>query len=141
MTRPGQPPPPPPPDPFDADWSVTRTAVENLGPWRAIWQAHREPDAFARRCASDAIDAIDTALAALHHIRAGWITEIRQADDQSAARADELLARMRDGPPGLPCQVPGDRRKDLQTSPRSQDSVAIISRGEDEGRAPGEAAR
>lgn len=88
----------PDPGPFDADWSATRTAVENLGPWRAIWDTRREPDAFARRCAADAIDAIDTALAALHRIRAEWVSEIRQADDQSAARADELLARMRDGP-------------------------------------------
>ena len=127
-----------PPDPFDADWPVTRTAVENLGPWRAIWDTRREPDAFARRCASDAIGAIDTALAALHRIRAEWVTQIRRADDQSAARADELLARMRDGPLGLPCQVPGDRRKDLQTSPRSQDSTASVDRGEDSGRAPGE---
>jgi hypothetical protein len=127
----------PDPGPFDADWSVTRTAVENLGPWRAIWQAHREPDAFARRCASDAIDAIDTALAALHRIRAEWVTQIRRADDQSAARADALLARMRDGPLGLPCQVPGDRRRELQTSPRSQDSTASVDRGEDEDRAPG----
>ena len=70
----------------------------NLGPWRAIWDTRHEPDAFARRCASDAIGAIDTALAALHRIRARLITETRQADDQSAARADELLARTRDGP-------------------------------------------
>jgi hypothetical protein len=84
------------PDPFDADLSALRTAVDNLGPWLAIWEARTEPDARARRCASDAIDAIDAGLAALHSIRAGLITEVRQADDQAAARADALLA-LREG--------------------------------------------
>ncbi len=127
----------PDPGPFDADWSVTRTAVENLGPWRTIWQTRREPDAFARRCASDAIDAIDTALAALHRIRAGWITEIRQADDQSAARADELLARMRDGPQAMPSR---GRRQRTQTSPRSKSARLHSSETGDSGRAPHEEA-
>ena len=90
--------PDPAPDPFDADLSAAREGVEYAGVARAIWEPRREPDAFARRCASNAIDAIDTALAALHRIRAEWITEIRQADDQAAARVDALLAQMRDGP-------------------------------------------
>ena len=83
------------PDPFDADLSAIQTAVDSLGPWLAIWQARREPDAFARRCASDAIGAIDTGLAALHRIRAQLVSQVRQADDQAAARADRLLARTR----------------------------------------------
>ena len=66
--------------------------------WTGIWEARREPDAFARRCASDAIGAIDAALAALHRTRARLITETRQADDATAARADALLARTRDDP-------------------------------------------
>jgi hypothetical protein len=74
--------------------------VDNLGPWLAIWQARTEPDAHARRCAADAVNSIDTALAELHGIRAELVTQLRQADDQAAARADALLARTRDGPPG-----------------------------------------
>ena len=73
MTRPGQ---APGPDPFDADLSAAREAVDYIGVGRAIWDARREPDAFARRCASDAIDAIDTALAALHRIRAEWVSQV-----------------------------------------------------------------
>ena len=55
-----------PPDPFDADLSALHTHVDNLGPWLAIWSARTEPDAHARRCANDAMDAIDAALAGLH---------------------------------------------------------------------------
>ena len=87
-----------PPDPFDADLSAVHTAVDNLGPWLAIWQARREPDAHARRCASQTVGAIDATLAGLHGIRARLVTETREADDQAAARVDELLARTRDGP-------------------------------------------
>jgi hypothetical protein len=79
---------------LDADLSALRTAVDSLGPWLAIWEHRAEPDAHARRCASDAVDAIDQALAALHAIRAWLVTSTRQADDLTAARADELLARL-----------------------------------------------
>ncbi|HEY2691205.1 MAG TPA: hypothetical protein VGJ50_22410 [Streptosporangiaceae bacterium] len=89
-----------PPDPdFDADLSALHTHVDNLGPWLAIWEARTEPDAHARRCANDAMDAIDGALAALHRIRGELVGQIRVADDQAADRADALLApRTRDGP-------------------------------------------
>ena len=90
MTRPGQ---PPGPDPFDADLSALHNHVENVGPRLAIWQARREPDAHARRCASDAIAAIDALVGAAYRIRARLITETRRADDEAAARADALLGR------------------------------------------------
>ena len=90
----------PGPDPWDAALSAIRTSVDDLGVWLAIWAARTEPDAHARRCANDAMDAIDATLLELHGIRARLIGEIRQADDATAARADALLARMRDGPPG-----------------------------------------
>jgi len=45
------------------------------------------------------MDAIDAALRELHGLRARLVGEIRQADDASAARVDELLARL-----------PGDQR-------------------------------
>jgi hypothetical protein len=87
-----------PPDPWDAGLSAIRTAADSLGPWLAIWQARHEPDAHARRCASDALGAIDAALAGLYGIRARLVGETRRADDETAARADELLAQTRDGP-------------------------------------------
>jgi len=46
-----------PPDPWDADLSAVHDAVDNLGPRLAIWERRAEPDAHARRCASDAISA------------------------------------------------------------------------------------
>ena len=51
-----------PPDPWDAALSAIRSAVDDLGAWLAIWSARHEPDAHARRCASDAVGAIDAAL-------------------------------------------------------------------------------
>lgn len=83
---------------LDAALSVIHGSADSLGPWLAIWSARTEPDAHARRCASDAIDAIDAALGALHRVRARLVGEVRQADDRAADRADELLARLRDDP-------------------------------------------
>jgi hypothetical protein len=85
---------------LDADLSVIHDSADSLGVWTAIWRARVEPDAFARRCASDAISAIDAALAALHRVRAQLVSEVRQADDAAADRADELLARAREVPGG-----------------------------------------
>ena len=86
-----------PPDPWDAALSAIRSSVDDLGVWLVVWSARTEPDAHARRCASDAIDALDAALAELHGIRARLISEVRQADDRAAARVDAMLAGM---PPG-----------------------------------------
>jgi hypothetical protein len=141
VTRPGQ---APGPDGFDADLSVTRAAVDDIGVWRAIWDARREPDAFARRCAADAIDAIDTALAALHRIRAEWVSQVRQADDAAAARADQLLARMREGPPGAaaarPLETGPPPPMPTRHPPKGGQVVHSISRAVDSGQAPREAA-
>jgi hypothetical protein len=129
MTRPG-------PDPWDRDLAAVHESVDNLGVWLAIWEHRREPDAHARRCASDTISAIDALAAAAYRIRARLITETRQADDQAAARADELLARMRDGPPG---HAQGDHRT---TRPqRRRDAEAFCDQGNaggNDGRAPRE---
>jgi hypothetical protein len=76
--------------------SALRDAVEDLAAVLAIWEARKEPDARARQSASDAVDAIDAALGTLYGVRAQLTAEIRQADDATAARADELLARRRE---------------------------------------------
>ena len=86
------------PDQWDADLSAVHDAADNLGPWLAIWQAETGPrSAHARRAAADAIAAADDLLAATYRVRARLITETRRADDEAAVRADELLARTRDG--------------------------------------------
>jgi hypothetical protein len=91
-----------PPDPWDAALSALHNHVDNLGVWLAVWQARTEPDARARRCASDAVAAVDAALIELHRIRARLIGETRAADDQAAARVDELLGTGL-APPGREC--------------------------------------
>ena len=80
--------------PYDAPLSALREHVESIATWLAIWEARNEPDAHARRCAGDAVDAIDAALQRLYSVRQQLITEIRQADDASASRADALLERL-----------------------------------------------
>ena len=47
--------------PFDSPLSAIREHIENLATSIAVWEARKEPDAFARRCVSDAVDAIDAA--------------------------------------------------------------------------------
>ena len=82
--------------PYDAPLSAIRSHVENTAVWLAIWEARREPDAHARRCASDAVDAIDAMLRELHAIRQLLISEVQQADRATATRVDALLARTDD---------------------------------------------
>ena len=82
--------------PYDAALTAIRSHVEDLAAWLAVWEARREPDAHARRCASDAVDAIDAMTRELHAVRARLVGEIRAADDAAAARADALLGRLWD---------------------------------------------
>jgi len=39
--------------PYDAPLSAIRSNVKDVATWLAIWEARNEPDAHARRCASD----------------------------------------------------------------------------------------
>lgn len=73
---------------------MIHAAADSLGPWLAIWDARREPDAFARRCASDAIGALDDLVAAAYRVRGWMVGQVRQADNEAAARADQLLDRL-----------------------------------------------
>ena len=78
--------------------SAIRNHVDDVATWLAIWAGRAEPDARARRCASDAVDAIDAMLRELHGVRARLVGEIRAGDDATAAaRADELLRGRREG--------------------------------------------
>jgi hypothetical protein len=123
---------PPGPDAYDVDLSVVRGRVGDLGVGLASWSYRREPDAAARRAASDAIDAIDEATAALGRVRARLITETRRADDEAAVRVDELLARTRGSP--RPLTPTGDRQR-TPTAPRPKASEGIVGQGDDKSRA------
>ena len=109
MTGPG--------DGYDSALSALRNNAEDLAIRIAIWEGRREPDAHARRCASDAVDAIDGAIKELHQIRQQLISEVQQADRATAARVDALLART----------------DDAMTSSRDQASLGPSGPGESEG--------
>ena len=47
----------------------------------------------------------------------GWVQRAGQADGQAAARADQLLARMREGPPGAAAARPLDRATATHADP------------------------
>jgi hypothetical protein len=79
--------------PYGGPLSALRSNVDDLATLIDIWEARREPDAQARRAASDAVDAVDAAIRELHQIRQQLISETRAADDAAAARADDLLRR------------------------------------------------
>jgi hypothetical protein len=81
--------------PYDSALSAFRGHVDDLAVWLAVWEYRTEPDAHARRCASDAVDAIDAMLRDLYLVRGRLTAEVRTADDASTARADELLERLR----------------------------------------------
>jgi hypothetical protein len=76
----------------DAPLSGLRESIENLAAALAVWEHRHEPDAHARRCASDAVDAVDAMLRSLYDIRARRTGEIREADDAAAARPTNCCA-------------------------------------------------
>jgi hypothetical protein len=78
-------------DPYDARLSALRNHVDELGTWLGIWVNRAEPDAYARRCANDAVDAIDAMLRNLYLVRGRLTGEVRAADDVSTARAADAL--------------------------------------------------
>ena len=67
-----------------------------LAQWMARDDTRAEPE--VRWAASTAVDSVDLMLLELHQLRSTLITEIRISDDETARRADELLARCKEEP-------------------------------------------
>jgi len=65
-----------------------------LGQWEDRDDSKAQPE--VRRAANTAMDEIDVMLRELHAMRSRLTSEIRASDDASAARADAMLARMRE---------------------------------------------
>ena len=61
-----------------------------LGQWERRDDSKPQPE--VRRASNTAMDAIDSMLTDLHAMRSRLTSEIRQADDATAARVDALLA-------------------------------------------------
>ena len=71
-----------------------------LGVALAQWMARDDTraDPHARRAANTAMDALDAMLRELYELRSRLLTEIRESDDQTAARVDAMLARSKEEP-------------------------------------------
>ena len=67
-----------------------------LAQWMARDDTRAEPE--ARRAANTAMDALDAVLREAYELRARLVAEIRESDDAAAERADQLLARCKEGP-------------------------------------------
>jgi hypothetical protein len=85
-------------DPYDAALSALQANLEDLGLWLAIWGARDDAriEPHARRCASDAVNAIDTMIAELHGIRGHLIPELAAADREAMTQADAMLRLLRE---------------------------------------------
>jgi len=94
-----------------SDLAGLQRNLEEIAADLDVWAGRQEPDARARRYGSAAVKAIDAALAELHQIRARLTAELRDADNQTDARADALLADTRAlladaQPPAADCGCP-----------------------------------
>ena len=85
--------------PLDDVAGVLEDEAGLLGVSLAQWAYRDEARdrAAARRAANTAMDTIDGMLRRLHTARAALVSEIRAADDATAARVDAMLAERRDG--------------------------------------------
>jgi hypothetical protein len=78
--------------------AAIRGNLEDLALWLAVWDARDDAriEPHARRCASDAVNAIDTMIAELHGIRGHLIPEIAAADKTALDCADAVLRIIRE---------------------------------------------
>ncbi|TDO52626.1 hypothetical protein EV643_102465 [Kribbella sp. VKM Ac-2527] len=78
-------------------------AVADIGVYAAMWANRGEqPTAAERAAASQAVERIDATLRRLHRLRGDLVTEMRQADDETARRVDKLLRERGNGVVELP---------------------------------------
>jgi len=75
---------------LDAQLGVLGVAVAQ---WSVRDDSKAQPE--IRQAANVAMAAVDDMLSTLHRLRGQLVTEIRQSDDASAARADALIAKCR----------------------------------------------
>jgi len=76
---------------LDAQLGVLGIAVSQ---WAIRDDTKAQPE--IRQAANAAMATVDDMLSTLHRLRGQLVTEIRQSDDASAARADLLLAKCRE---------------------------------------------
>jgi len=72
--------------------------AETLTALLSVWSSRASTDdrAAARQAAGAAIDLVDALLSDLYSVRADLITETRCWDDLADARADALIAKLRE---------------------------------------------
>lgn len=90
--------PQPPGAAYADSTSIILDLSGDVAAFTAIWAMRDDSkaDANARRAASDAMDAIDRMTRELYRLRERLVSDIRAADDASAARVDAMLAARRE---------------------------------------------
>jgi hypothetical protein len=85
-------------NPYEPAVAAVRANLDDLALYLAVWQARDDAclEPHARRCASDAINTIDTIITELHGIRGRLIPEIRTSDDAAMDQADAVLRILRE---------------------------------------------
>jgi hypothetical protein len=74
-----------------------RDHAEELNVYLASWRDEDESQADRRRQAlTEAIGSLDLILRAVYDLRQSLVTQARQHDDTTDARADEILRRLRE---------------------------------------------
>jgi hypothetical protein len=88
----------PQPPGYEAAIAAVRANIDDLSLYLAVWSARADAslETHARRCASDAVNAIDTIITELHGIRGRLIPEIRTSDDAAMSQADAMLRLLRE---------------------------------------------
>jgi hypothetical protein len=90
---------PQPPD-YEAAVAAVRANLDDLSLYLAVWSARADAclEPHARRCASDAVNTIDTIITELYGIRGRLIPEMRASDGVAMEHADGLLRLLREEP-------------------------------------------
>jgi hypothetical protein len=90
----------PQPPGYEAAVAAVRANIDDLSLYLAVWLSRADAclEPHARRCASDAVNAIDVIITELHGIRGHLIPEMAAADREALAHADGVLRLLREEP-------------------------------------------
>jgi hypothetical protein len=83
---------------YEAAVAAVRANVDDLALYLAVWSSRDDEclEPHARRCASDAVNTIDTIITELHGVRGRLIPEMAASDKAVMAAADAVIRMLRE---------------------------------------------